>query len=168
MALDIGRRGLAVIALVAAGMVLTGCSVISDILPQPSQPDATTQPVAAGSESDGSSLAVGDCLNDSVDNAFARVRTVPCSQEHDYEVFDEFEIPGDEYPDDDAVVAAVEEGCGSRFESFAGIPYDSSELDYRYVTPVEQGRAGQARHIAFCLIGDPAGAVTGTLAGAAR
>lgn len=165
MLISAARLPIAAVLLAVAGLVLSGCSMISDLVPAPETTVSSPAPVA-GRETDVTNLRVGDCLNDPAGGA-VRVRTLPCSEKHDDEVFAEITIPGDAYPGDDAVVAAAEDGCTSRFDAFAGISYDASELDFHYFTPTEPDwTAGD--HAASCVIGDPAGAVTGTLAGAAR
>jgi hypothetical protein len=161
------RPALAAVALVAAGLVLSGCSMVTDLLPKTPESAASTPAAVPGRETDVPSLRVGDCLNDPGGGDVAALRSVPCSDRHDDEVFAEVAIPGKAYPGDDAVTAAAEEGCGSRFDAFAGIPYDRSELDFNYFTPTEGAWAG-GDHVASCVINDPAGAVTGTLARAAR
>lgn len=107
-------------------------------------------------------------MNEVTAETISTVPVVPCSDEHDYEVYYELQLPGDEFPGEDAVTAAAEEGCAAQFEAFAGIPYDLSALNYKYLTPTEQSWTQLDDHAVSCLILDMDGQVSGTLKGAAR
>ena len=125
---------------------------------------------ALGQVTEVATLLVGDCLREAWEGLDATALSVPvvdCADSHDFEVFGRFPVPGDTFPGDDAVTAAAESGCESRFAEFVSVDYRLSSLDFAYLTPNEQSRAGAGSDIS-CLITDPAGPVTGTLAGAAR
>lgn len=77
-------------------------------------------------------------------------------------------MPEGEYPGEDAVMAAAEEGCLPAFEEFVGIAYDSSELEWFPLTPTESGWDEFGDREIVCAVFDPAALVTGTLAGVAR
>ncbi len=162
------RISLTVAALAIAGGVLAGCSAISDLFPKQSDQETATPGAGEGSETDVYDLAVGDCMNDVTAETVSSVPIVPCSESHDYEVYYELELPGAEFPGEDAVTAAAEQGCAAQFEAFAGIPYDSSALNYSYLTPTEQSWTEMDDHVVSCLILDMDGQVSGTLQGAAR
>ncbi|WP_166785527.1 septum formation family protein [Cryobacterium cryoconiti] len=149
---------------------LSGCSVIGDMLPTPVRSVAPVPASALGQVTEVSTLLVGDCLREAWEGLDATASTVPvvdCADSHDFEVFGRFKVPGDAFPGDDSVTAAAESGCESRFAEFALIDYRSSSLDFAYLTPTEQSWGGAGPDVS-CLITDPAGPVTGTLAGAAR
>jgi hypothetical protein len=166
--------------LIAAGVLtgtLSGCSVIGDMLPTPAR---VVEPVAASALGEVTAVAgllVGDCLrevSEGLDVNARAVPLVPCGSRHEFEVFARFPVPGDAFPGDNVVTAAAESGCGALFEDFVLLEYRVSSLDYAYLTPTEQSwtdvddlGAPGGRNVS-CLITDPAGAVTGTLAGAAR
>ncbi|TFC83528.1 hypothetical protein E3T28_14685 [Cryobacterium sinapicolor] len=173
--------------LIAAACVLTGsltgCSVIGDMLPTPVRSVASVPASALGEVTEVTDLRVGDCLREVVEgldvNASA-LPLVPCSERHEFEVYARFPVAGETFPGDNAVTAAAESGCGSRFAEFVLLEYRVSSLDFAYLTPTEQSWAGVddlndlddrtapgGREVS-CLITDPAGALTGTLAGAAR
>lgn len=179
--------------LIAAVGVLTGslsgCSVIGDMLPTPVRSVASVPASALGDVTEVTDLRVGDCLrevSEGLDVNARAVPLVPCAEKHEFEVFARFPVPGDAFPGDNAVTAAAESGCGSRFEDFVLLEYSVSSLDFTYLTPTEQGWAEPAEpdqpadseesdglgspsgHDVSCLITDPAGARTGTLARAAR
>ncbi len=75
-------------------------------------------------------LAVGDCFDAPSDEDTFQVSSVPiveCSEPHDNEIYALFDMDdADDFPGDDAAVAAAEEGCLSRFEDFVGAPYETS------------------------------------------
>ena len=165
---SVRRISLAAAAVAIAGTMLTGCSAISDLLPKQSDQGTASQDAGEGSETDVFALAVGDCMNDTSAETVSSLPTVPCSDKHDYEVYYEFELPGDTFPGDDATTAAAEQGCADQFEAFAGIPYDSSALNFSYLTPTEHSWTEMDDHLVSCLIFDTAGQVSDTLRGAAR
>jgi Septum formation len=120
----------------------------------------------------GSSLIVGDCVDGSADTLLRDLRTAECASEHDWEVYAIVDIPvaedaAGEYPGDDHVTAVTDAACAHAFQPFAGVSYDESALDYTAVIPDATDWA-DGHHRAACLIGDPAGAVTGTLDGTGR
>ena len=156
---------------------LAGCSAIGDLLPAPARSVAPVPASALGEVTEVTDLRVGDCLrevSEGLDVNAQAVPLVPCGDRHEFEVFARFPLTGDAFPGDNAVTAAAESGCGSLFEDFALVEYRLSSLDFAYLTPSEQSWADVddlgspiGRDVS-CLITDPAGAVTGTLAGAAR
>ncbi|WP_166785652.1 MULTISPECIES: septum formation family protein [Cryobacterium] len=159
--------------LAAAGLLsgaLSGCSVVGDMLPTPGR-SATPVPASAlGQVTEVTSLRVGDCLREAwegLDVTASSVPVVACADSHDFEVFGRFSVPGDAFPGDDAVTAAAESGCESRFAEFVLVDYRLSSLDFAYLTPTEQSWGGAGPDVS-CLITDPAGPLTGTLSGAAR
>ena len=156
---------------------LTGCSVIGDMLPTPVRSVAPVPASALGDVTEVADLLVGDCLrevSEGLDLHASAVPRVPCTERHEFEIFARFPVTGDAFPGDNAVTAAAESGCRSLFEGFVLMEYNVSSLDFAYLTPSEQSWAGvddlgnpDGREVS-CLLTDPAGAVTGTLAGAAR
>lgn len=151
-------------ALIGAALTLTGCSAVADLLP--AAPPSATATTGQAATRIAPSLAVADCLDDLDAASPAGFPIVPCAAPHGYEVYAILPVPGDDYPGDDAVTAAAESGCATRFDAFAGIAYRGSALDFAYLTPTDATWAGD--HAVTCVIYDPAGAVTGTLAGAAH
>lgn len=170
--------------LIAAASVLTGsltgCSVIGDMLPTPIRSVAAVPASALGEVTAVADLLVGDCLREVSEGLDVNASIVPrvsCDESHEFEVFARFPVPGDAFPGDNAVTAVAETGCGSLFEDFVLLEYRASSLDFAYLTPTAQSWAdadvlaspnGPGSRDVSCLITDPAGAVTGTLAGASR
>jgi hypothetical protein len=159
-------------ALVAAALLaasLTGCSAIGQLLSGPAQPerDETTQEITASSDADVFALRVGDCL-DMVEGAEVEtVPVVPCGEPHSDEVYHDFQLAEGEFPGDEAVNAAAEEGCLAAFEPFVGLAYEDSTLYMAWYSPTEESWNGFDDRVVSCVISDPAGEITGTLADAA-
>lgn len=181
-----GTLALLIAAASALTGSLTGCTVIGDMLPTPVRSVASVPASALGEVTEVNALRVGDCLREvaeGLDVNASALPLVPCSVRHEFEVFARFAVAGETFPGDNAVTAAAESGCGSRFAEFVLLEYRMSSLDFAYLTPTEQSWAGvddlddlpnrddltgPGGRVVSCLITDPAGAITGTLAGAAR
>lgn len=160
-------------AALALGLLLavSGCSSVAHLAPSASDGAASLAASAMAVPIQVSKLVVGDCLDNFGDTDVASavgVTLVPCTEVHAFEVYAGFDLPMESYPGEDAVVAAAEDGCGTRFEAFTGSAYDGSQLDYNYFVPPEDGWTISGSHLVSCLIDDPAGPVTGTLAQARR
>ena len=157
-------------AALALGLSLTasGCASVASLSPSAGAGNAS---VATAAPIEVADVLVGDCLDGLGDADLASVSTVtlvPCTEPHAFEVYAGFDLPMRTYPGEDAVVAAAEDGCGTRFEAFAGSAYNGSQLDYNYFIPPEDDWTISGSHLVSCLIDDPAGPVTGTLAQARR
>lgn len=157
------------IAAVVAALTLSGCSIINDILPKPSETrDSQSGEIVGGGTTDVFTLAVGDCLNDeSAEGEVSEVPTVPCAEAHQYEVYGEVTIPGEEWPGDESLTQQADDGCYAQFQPFAGIAYEDSTLEFNYYTPTQGSWEEMGDRLVTCVIYD-SGATTGSLAGAAR
>lgn len=83
-------------------------------------------------------LEVGDCWDDPEGGYGDYVETVaqvPCSEPHDNEVYYVFDLPDGPYPGDVEMAAAANQGCQEAFDSFVGIPYEESSLDFIWFAP---------------------------------
>ncbi|MGR2751403.1 septum formation family protein [Agromyces arachidis] len=159
-------------ALVAAALLaasLTGCSAIGQFLTGPAQPerDATTQEITEAGDADVFALRVGDCLDMVVADQVESVPVVPCSEPHSDEVYHDFQMPDGEFPGDDAVNSAAETGCLDAFQPFVGMAFEESQLDISWYVPTQDSWNQMNDRAISCMVSDPAGEVTGTLAGAA-
>ncbi|APF35843.1 hypothetical protein A9Z40_01715 [Microbacterium arborescens] len=114
-------------------------------------------------------IRVGDCMLDSgtADTEVTETPTVPCSEAHDLEAYHAQDIDADEFPGVEAAQTEAEQVCYDAFAPFVGISYEESVLGFNYYVPTAGSWDAGDREI-LCLIGDPQGQVTGTLAGAAR
>lgn len=151
--------------LLALGLALGGCSALFPPSAPPATDSATGEEIEQ-TDTDVFALAVGDCLNDTSSEEVAEVPIVDCADEHDFEVYAEFEVAGDEFPGVEAIRAEADETCLAEFEAFAGIPYEESMLGYTSFTPTEESWTQGDDRLVSCIIGDPSGKTTGSLAGA--
>ncbi|WP_136708006.1 septum formation family protein [Agromyces sp. H66] len=162
-------RTLLAAAALAVALPLTGCAAVLDLLPigapQPERDD-TTQEIVEEGQADVFAIRVGDCMNMVDDEVVSEVPVVPCGEPHDEEVYFDFTLDDGEYPGDDAVLEASDTGCFEQFEPFVGLAYESSTLDFYAYRPTAESWA-QGDRVVSCVIWDPAGPVTGSLAKAA-
>lgn len=113
------------------------------------------------------SFTAGDCLDLTGSGAASGETVVPCSEPHDEEAFYTFDLSGGAFPGDDPMWTAVEQNCGPQFEMFIGLEYTASALDWFFHAPDRQSWDAGARTV-VCVVYDPVGKVTGSLAGAVR
>jgi hypothetical protein len=114
---------------------------------------------------DPSALVVGACLDDLAGGFVTSGNIIDCAQPHSYEAFGGFDVPGTDYPGDDAIETAAIDGCEAAYTGYVGVSYQDSRLDYYFVGPTEQTWQVGDREI-FCLLYDPqAELTTGSLAG---
>ncbi len=85
------------------------------------------------------SLKEGDCVLNSTASEVESLQAVPCADEHDLEVYALFEMPEGDFPGTQAVDAAADAGCLSRFDAYVGLAYADSVYAYTYLTPLESG-----------------------------
>jgi hypothetical protein len=84
-----------------------------------------------------SELQVGDCFDQPSGSEFEFVDLLPCDQLHDVEIFHRFDIPLDhaaDFPSEDVLVEHID-GCLPTFDTFVGVPYESSALDVVGIWP---------------------------------
>jgi hypothetical protein len=164
------RRALALIGSAAAlTLALTGCSVLDSVLGSGSgdaQRDEDGQ-VTESANIDIFSVKLGDCLMDSPSGLLEDADVVPCEESHDTEVYYEITMPDGEFSSTD-VDAASQECIGDAFTSFAGISYEETTLGATTISPTQDTWDTLNDRVVQCLVYDPAGPVTGSLAGAAR
>ena len=154
--------GLAVTLSTAA--LLSGCSMISDLIPQNATRDSETGVVTEPGDISVFALKEGDCLND-VTDMDTDVPTVPCDQPHDWEVYKNVTMTEEEFPGDEAVAAFADEQCNTEFEAFIGVAYGSSIYENNYYVPNADSWEQLGDRLVSCLVGDPAAQVTGSLRG---
>lgn len=147
--------------------MLTGCSLL---------PAAALQRDAESGEilqvqpnADVFQLRVGDCINSDElgEDGVTSVPALPCANPHGDEVYFAFKMTGDVFPGDAVIDAEADATCTAEFATFVGLDYESSVLDWWQFKPSE-GSWEQGDREVLCLIYDPAGEVSGTLAGSAR
>ncbi len=150
-------------AAVAAVLLLAGCSDDGD---EPQRDPSGNITESAGA--DVFDVRAGDCLGDFGDSEqVTDVSVVPCDQEHAQEIYATAEVPDGELPSDDDLRAQAEEVCTAEFETYVGLPYAESALDFTWLQPTTESWDQGDREL-VCLVNDPAGPVTGSLQGANR
>jgi len=152
-------RALATALLVGAAAVLAGCSGGSPEVDVTATPDTAVDAV---------DLQAGMCiLDESSASTVTSVEVVPCTKQHDAEVFATILLADGAFPGGDAISKAAIDQCAVQFANFVGVAFANSVLTYEYYAPSETTWNAGDREV-LCLIRDPAGPVTGSLEGAAR
>lgn len=123
-------------------------------------------------------LAVGDCwdLPESLQEGSAgedvqevnTVPVVPCTEEHDMEVYAVFDLDDGPWPGQDVVADEAQNGCLARWQSFVGLDYSESSLDVYKLFPILESWEDMGDREVTCSIYDPAARTSGSLEGAAR
>ena len=145
-------RALAVTTITAAGIVLSGCSLLNSVT-NGSQSGNGPSAGATDSQSDVFTIKVGDCFNDpNASDTVTTVPTVPCTGAHDYEAFASIIVDGTSYPGDTAVQTQGEGGCKAQFQTFVGIAYDSSTLNFSYYYPTQQSWDQRGDREILCFV----------------
>lgn len=145
-------------AVTASAALLAGCAADPAAAP-------TATPAATPTETTTllTDLVVGECYEPAGQSV---VLVVDCADAHSYEVFASLLLEGDSYPADSLAQTATDR-CDTAFSAFVGLEYDSSELTLRYIAPSESTWEQGDREV-LCIIADPEGRTSGSLAGALR
>lgn len=155
---------------VALSVALTGCSALNGILGSGSgdaNRDEETGQVTESSNVGVFSVKLGDCMLDTGTGMLTDANVLPCTDPHDQEVYYEITMPDGEFSDAD-IDAATQECIGDAYTSFVGVAYDDSELAVTTLVPTKDSWEQNNDRVIQCIIFDPAGQTTGSLAGAAR
>jgi hypothetical protein len=126
-----------------------------------------TPAIVEQGDADVFAVRVGDCLDMATGEVVETVPVVPCDEPHSDEVFHDFAVADGEFPGDDELASAAEDGCIAAFDSFVGVAYADSVLSVGWYVPTEDSWTYLDDRLITCVIADPAGAVVGSLAGAA-
>ncbi|MFG6503080.1 septum formation family protein [Microbacterium sp. P05] len=166
------RSSIAAAALLSV-IALGGCSAIQGLIGGGGETvarDADTQEVTEGGTADVFTLRVGDCFDDTSADAkeISEVPAVPCDQPHDNEIYHEFTMPDGDFPGQEALDAAADEECAAEFDTFVGIAYADSVLDWAPFQPTEGSWTQLDDRVVQCIIYEYGVRVEGSLAGVAR
>ncbi|OOB90211.1 septum formation family protein [Rathayibacter sp. VKM Ac-2630] len=163
------RSSLVLVAAAALALGLGGCSGLNSLAGGETR-DEESGEITEGGTTDVFQLRVGDCLNDELTEEATEVTdvpTLPCTEPHSYEVFQNITMAeADEYPGEEATTQQAEDECVVAYDAFVGLTYQESKYDFSYYYPTAESWAGGDRTI-NCLITDPEGLTTGSLAGVA-
>ncbi|WP_320777259.1 DUF4190 domain-containing protein [Streptomyces sp. CRN 30] len=114
------------------------------------------------------SLEVGECFTEpsgSLEGYTYDVDTVPCSAEHDGEVFSNVTLPDRDWPGDDAVAEVADERCYELADTYVMDRWAwPSDVDVYYFTPTRESWEFGDREIT-CMFAhvDVEGSLTGSL-----
>jgi hypothetical protein len=164
--------GLVILVGVVADLSEEGASVETENAASPAvettAPPQAQEPPPGAEEVNMFDLGVGDCLTEvQAGEEIVNVQTVPCSEPHSAEIYAVVTLPEGDFPGDEAIDTQAEDVCVGEFEGFVGLPYAESVLEFNYAVPVEESWAAGERGVA-CVVYDPDGDTTGTLADANR
>jgi putative regulator of septum formation len=86
-------------------------------------------------------LRVGDCfdLKEPGSETIEDVTAVPCSKEHEFELFFAGSMPEGTFPGDQGFKTYVQANCFPAFASYVGTAYDDSDLDVYWLQPTDKG-----------------------------
>jgi hypothetical protein len=96
-----------------------------------------------------SDLKAGDCFQQP-SGRFNKVKTVPCTVEHDLEVYavlDHPAAPNEGFPGMDALVRYANPLCLAQFRPYAGVGFEQLNLKDVYITPRESAWRDGARRL---------------------
>ncbi|WP_017592017.1 septum formation family protein [Nocardiopsis potens] len=185
----LAKKALLGAALIGAVTMSSGCGALISGIQQaqqesqgaPEAPDpATDTPVDAPSDPAATDvpaeeedvaafdIAVGDCLNDeSIVGEVSEVPLTECSSPHDSEVYASTTSSATTWPGEDGMAQEAQEFCEAEFATFIGVSIDQSIYQFSYYTPTQEAFDAFDREIS-CVVSDPSGQTTGSLAGVAQ
>lgn len=98
-------------------------------------------------------FAVGDCFNETGEEFV----DISCDEPHQAEIYEVLDHPdASAYPGGQLIADWAEPQCYSRFESYTGIAYPDSALEFNYLFPTAQGWREGDREV-ICYLFDPSG-----------
>jgi hypothetical protein len=118
-------------------------------------------------------LRTGDCFNlppgTDDETEILDVEAIPCSEAHENEVFVVTNyVASNSYPGGFELFDFADQFCLTAFDTFVGMAYEDSLLDFGYFYPSEEGWAEGDKAIT-CVLYDLNGAnLTGSMRGTAR
>jgi hypothetical protein len=85
-------------------------------------------------------LRVGDCfdLKDPSAEEIGEVTALPCTSEHEYELFHTASMPDGDYPSDEAFGTWLDDNCVPAFDGYVGTSYQDSELEIFWLSPTAE------------------------------
>lgn len=137
------------VAAVAVGVFVLIAFGASLALRAGDEPEAPAVPTpTSGTVVGAQSLEIGDCLILPSEQTFDDVRTLPCTEPHDAEVFFVGDHPDGDFPSDEAFEAFVDEVCLPTFAAYTGSDfYEQEVLDVGWFTPTSGAWDGGDREV---------------------
>lgn len=98
-------------------------------------------------------VAVGDCFSEIPDDGIVTsVSTVGCDQPHEGEVYALFDLPDGDYPGEEAVTAAADDGCLERLQQDHPTAYDDPDVGVFHLYPTHSSwRLGDREIVCVAL-----------------
>lgn len=161
-------RALTLATIAAAGITLSGCSLLGQV-------DNITGGDDTTGDDDVFQIKVGECFNDDTPEGetVSEVQKVDCAEPHIWEAYESVIVEeGDgTYPGEDVVTAKSETDCKAAFADYVGIDYDSSTLYLSFYYPTEETWTQINDREILCIVTtteDFATKTTGSVKGSAK
>ena len=135
------------------------------------RPQPTDTPYTEGRSIHATDLQVGDCFsfnNNDSSTQVGDVEVVDCNIPHQYEVYNNYQIPQSTLPDENTMKSEQYTACHDTFETYVGVPYDQSQYKASYLYPTSGSWAQGDRTITCTITTSDGSLITGSLKGAAR
>ena len=98
-------------------------------------------------------FAVGDCFNETAEEFV----DISCDEPHQAEIYEVLDHPdASAYPGGQLIADWAEPQCYARFESYTGVAYPDSALEFNYLFPTAAGWREGDREV-ICYLFDPSG-----------
>lgn len=152
-------KGWAIYIIAALGFVVYGA--VTDV-------DRDDSGAIVGSGTiDAFNMQVGDCFDDVNSSAeeIASLPGVPCSDPHDNETYAVFDLALDSYPGDEQMGEIAYDACMERFDTFAGVDYESSALDIFPIHPTGASWKRDDREVVCAVYDMDENKLVGSVAG---
>ncbi|WP_404393491.1 DUF4190 domain-containing protein [Humibacillus xanthopallidus] len=104
-------------------------------------------------------LEAGDCFSGGRTDQIDLVNPVPCTSAHESQVVTIFELPEGDYPGEDEVIAAAEEGCADKADPLL-TDAAFGDLEPSFIYPDSYTWRGD--RTVLCLVEAPTGTTTGS------
>ncbi|HEV7741073.1 MAG TPA: septum formation family protein [Pseudolysinimonas sp.] len=159
-------RALTLTTIAAAGLLLSGCSLLGQVQNITGGGDPTN----ANTQDDVFSLVPGDCFNEETDaETVSTVDIVDCATPHSWEAIASIQMTEDSYPGDEATQSEADTACNDPFTTYVGLGYEESMYDYSFYYPTQDtwdDPVLQDREILCLGKADDDSKITGSIKGA--
>lgn len=162
------RRWSAIGAAAVLVGTLTGCSAFDGFVDGLSEdpPRDDSGKITAAATAAPTAVQEGDCIESVPTGTFTNLSVIPCDQEHRGEIFAETALDDGTFPGKENVTDEASSFCRTEFETFVGMDYDESVIDFIALYPTAESWERNDRAIQCVL--DANEPVTGTLKNADR
>lgn len=116
-------------------------------------------------EKDIRELGAGTCMNlpeVEWDDFVYLVHTVDCAYPHDSEITEKGDLPFSTFPDENDFWEFIDDKCFESFETYVGLPYQDSNLEFNSFSPTEK-EWEQGERVYHCIVYGLNGPLIGTV-----